>query len=107
MDQQQQSQMQQSPIMAGNDKPAQHLLIIAILVVVLIVLGGIAFWILSNRTELVEPPMVIHQPSVPAPALVSSPRDDSQGAIEQDLNAAKDPDLDQEFRDIDSELNNL
>ena len=85
--------------------PAKHLLVITILVIALLVLGAGAFWMLSNYETPVPD---LGQSSVEQTPTLSSPDDDSQAAIENDLQVTQDAgDLDKEFMEVDGEIQGL
>ena len=89
---------------APNPAHGKNLIVIAIIVVVLLLVAGVAYWMLAS-------PMVqreVKQPIVaePTPAMVAE--DDTTGSIENDLNATANlGDLDKEFSELDKDLQGL
>jgi len=88
--------------------PAKHLAIIGILVVVLLVLGAIAFFALSKAAV---PPVDVpgeNSNNTQNTNNLSSADDDSQAAIENDLRVIEDnSNLDGEFMEVDGEIQGL
>jgi hypothetical protein len=74
---------------------------IVLAIVVIVVLAGVWYW---ARKSIVRP---VPTPPPPKPVEKVTPKEDSVTAINQDLDKVEILNLDQEFQEIDQDLNSL
>jgi cell division protein YceG involved in septum cleavage len=77
--------------------------IVLVILVILVILVGACYWWIKKSVTLAP----ITPPSPEKPAEEITPKEDSVSAINQDLEETKILDLEQEFQEIDQDLNSL
>lgn len=103
-------QQNQSPMPAGEMRSSKNTLVVVGIIVVLVIVG---LWIWKQNTEQGKAPQnTAAGDNVPAAAstndaATTTVQQDSTQAIQQDLQGINSVDLQKEFNQIDTNLNNL
>jgi flagellar basal body-associated protein FliL len=96
----------QSPV--PGQSSSMYIVLGVIILVLIVVAGGYWYFTSTDKVPPVDDVVVNEEPEAPAPPEITSSDDDTTDAIEQDLDATLDlGNLDDDFNEIDSELDQL